>query len=302
MTTTPAMEAGWQPDPTGRHEYRYHDGSSWTDNVSDGGTASTDPMPAAEPAEPEPAPPAPGPAPFARPQATKKSKVPIIAAVAAVLVIIVAFLALRGGGGDNDATTSGEVAIHVESGKVAVRHVKVPQDSVLLVKVIPDGEFDPVLALAADFPTIEKYKTTFGFNAPFGRGAVDTASDAAFTDTDVSAIKGGVFYVVNGDGPGKPEAAALPAPFDASVDIVISGPGGGDVTLQTEIRSFSGPATKPDQGSLYMRLVTIAYSDFVNGTADISETREFTAQSDFTADSDFALLSDEFSALSDLPE
>lgn len=36
--TTP----GWQPDPTKRHEYRYFDGSKWTDDVSDKGTVSTD--------------------------------------------------------------------------------------------------------------------------------------------------------------------------------------------------------------------------------------------------------------------
>ncbi len=36
-------EAGWQPDPHGRHEYRYWDGTAWTDQVSDGGVVSTDP-------------------------------------------------------------------------------------------------------------------------------------------------------------------------------------------------------------------------------------------------------------------
>lgn len=36
--TTP----GWQPDPTGRHDHRYWDGASWTDNVADAGVASTD--------------------------------------------------------------------------------------------------------------------------------------------------------------------------------------------------------------------------------------------------------------------
>ena len=37
---TPA--AGWNPDPTGRHEYRYWDGGSWTDDVSDNGVTGTD--------------------------------------------------------------------------------------------------------------------------------------------------------------------------------------------------------------------------------------------------------------------
>ena len=36
--------AGWQPDPTGRHEHRYWDGTMWTDNVSNAGVASTDPV------------------------------------------------------------------------------------------------------------------------------------------------------------------------------------------------------------------------------------------------------------------
>ncbi|HEY7071000.1 MAG TPA: DUF2510 domain-containing protein [Acidimicrobiales bacterium] len=36
--------SGWQRDPTARHEYRYWDGSRWTDDVSDRGMTSTDPM------------------------------------------------------------------------------------------------------------------------------------------------------------------------------------------------------------------------------------------------------------------
>jgi hypothetical protein len=33
---TEVIEAGWHPDPLGRHEQRYHDGTSWTEHVSDG--------------------------------------------------------------------------------------------------------------------------------------------------------------------------------------------------------------------------------------------------------------------------
>jgi hypothetical protein len=66
---TPA--SGWHRDPTARHEYRYWDGSRWTDDVSDRGVTATDPMPAGGPgADPTevidatqayPASPAPGP-------------------------------------------------------------------------------------------------------------------------------------------------------------------------------------------------------------------------------------------------
>ncbi|MGO9343424.1 MAG: DUF2510 domain-containing protein [Acidimicrobiales bacterium] len=35
---------GWHPDPTGRHQTRYFDGVSWTDNVVDGKEPSKDPF------------------------------------------------------------------------------------------------------------------------------------------------------------------------------------------------------------------------------------------------------------------
>jgi hypothetical protein len=38
--TKPA--AGWHPDPLGRHQQRYWDGSSWTVHVSDGGVTTVD--------------------------------------------------------------------------------------------------------------------------------------------------------------------------------------------------------------------------------------------------------------------
>ena len=34
----------WQPDPSGRHQYRWWDGASWAADVSDGGVSSRDPM------------------------------------------------------------------------------------------------------------------------------------------------------------------------------------------------------------------------------------------------------------------
>ena len=35
--------AEWAADPTGRHEYRYWDGTTWTNHVSDAGAPGTDP-------------------------------------------------------------------------------------------------------------------------------------------------------------------------------------------------------------------------------------------------------------------
>ena len=41
MSSSPA---GWHHDSTGRHEYRYWDGTRWTDDVADSGVASRDPF------------------------------------------------------------------------------------------------------------------------------------------------------------------------------------------------------------------------------------------------------------------
>lgn len=43
--------ANWYPDPTGRHELRYWDGSSWTDHVSNRGITGTDPVSGGAPAQ-----------------------------------------------------------------------------------------------------------------------------------------------------------------------------------------------------------------------------------------------------------
>jgi Protein of unknown function (DUF2510) len=42
-TTSSQVPPSWQGDPTGRHELRYWDGTTWTEHVSDGGQQSTDP-------------------------------------------------------------------------------------------------------------------------------------------------------------------------------------------------------------------------------------------------------------------
>lgn len=40
----PVASAGWLPDPAGRHELRYWDGSVWTSDVSAGDVAGQDPL------------------------------------------------------------------------------------------------------------------------------------------------------------------------------------------------------------------------------------------------------------------
>ena len=42
VAAPPTMAQRWLPDPTGRHQYRYWDGGSWTENVYDAGVESRD--------------------------------------------------------------------------------------------------------------------------------------------------------------------------------------------------------------------------------------------------------------------
>src|ERR1700753_2186376 len=45
MTTTAPPSANWYTDPGGTHEFRYWDGSGWTDGVSDSGAVTEEPLP-----------------------------------------------------------------------------------------------------------------------------------------------------------------------------------------------------------------------------------------------------------------
>lgn len=49
MANSGDTPAGWYADPMGRHQYRWYDGTQWTDHVASGGVQSTDPVHAAPP-------------------------------------------------------------------------------------------------------------------------------------------------------------------------------------------------------------------------------------------------------------
>jgi hypothetical protein len=226
----------------------------------------------------------------------KRSKVPVIVGAAVVVVLlVVGIVALRGGGGGGGNGT-GQVSGHLDSGKVFVRHIEVPKDSVLLVKVIPSGGLDAALLFASDPTTVEKHRTTFG-----GPGALDTANIDFFSGTDISPVKGQIFAASNLGIANQPEAAAQGFPFQASVDVVVSSVGGtsGDFTLQTALRTFVGPSTKSDSGFIYTQMLNTAYRDFLTGTADIADTTDFQHRSNFSTDSDFSIFSDAFSEIPD---
>jgi len=62
--------SSWEPDPTGRHQYRWFDGEEWTDQVADDGVQSVDPLTSSEADLPREAPPLPPPPPGSVPGAS----------------------------------------------------------------------------------------------------------------------------------------------------------------------------------------------------------------------------------------
>ena len=43
VVSTPSVPADWYKDPAGRYEFRYWDGTKWTEHVSRGGVRYSDP-------------------------------------------------------------------------------------------------------------------------------------------------------------------------------------------------------------------------------------------------------------------
>lgn len=122
MTQMPAP--GWYRDPTGSYEFRYWDGSRWTNQVSSGGTAGADP----NPVDPTVAttPPAPGSAapgsqsgaPPQQIQVTQKgggsSVGSVIAAIFGIVAIVVLIIVLVNQSGD-DADSPTEPPVTTEA-------------------------------------------------------------------------------------------------------------------------------------------------------------------------------------------
>jgi hypothetical protein len=46
-----SIPPAWHPDPTGRHDHRWWDGTRWTEHVADAGVASVDPLEGGAPAQ-----------------------------------------------------------------------------------------------------------------------------------------------------------------------------------------------------------------------------------------------------------
>jgi hypothetical protein len=211
---------GWQPDPTGKHDHRYWDGSQWTDNVSDAGVASTDPYEAAtapgasdatvadtpvvpaEGAAPPPAPDttatwpaapaAPAPPPPYNPAApptsggdgSKRNLLIGGGILAAIVIAVIAFLAL--GGDDDGDDVRAQLASKLEDvadGELTSAQAECVAD--LLVDEAGEDAFDDVDFDATETPAVvQNALEAVGQEEMAERCNIDDGSDGNTDSTD----------------------------------------------------------------------------------------------------------------------
>jgi hypothetical protein len=283
-------EAGWQPDPHGRHEYRYWDGAAWTDQVSDGGVVSTDPpgdattvsTPATPPEAATAGMPVAGPPStevpaYAGPTEEKpKGKLPVgilalvglaVAAVVAALVILLGGGDDGGGGGGGTGEFAGSIT---EDEPFVVRSFDLEAGEAIRVIIEPSDDLDATVTLGID-PDLATTQL-FGFSDDadllevYGTGYGDLFSDAVPED-----LSGDLSSAVNDDGDFSDLLdlvnERLPALEDAGI------PGG------TNNEHDAGEA----EGSIFMAPLAGRYSIIVGGSGS---TGDFDGKIDTTGPSD----------------
>lgn len=223
-------QGAWRPDPEGRHDLRWFDGTRFTDQVADGGVASTEAgadvaWPSAPPTEwaapgaaaERPSVPSWDAAPVTR---RRRRVVPLLLAFVAVLVVAGAaaywWFELKG-----PATGAGSFAGEVsEDAPVGVHHVFVPAGSIAMVTVTPDDDLDAVVGFVPDEDddarAVEDLYdgTGFGFVAE-ARPAGDFEADGVLGDR--------VVFLVDVGFEGQPERTFLLVGDDTPAAVVVGG-------------------------------------------------------------------------------
>ena len=327
--------AGWQPDPSGKHQYRYWDGSAFTDNVSDGGATSIDPytpagppsdvpptqsMPTSPPTLPTPVatpgpagptfspptgppvggPPAAGPP----PSGGGSSKAPlIIGAVVVVALLVAGFLLFKGddGGGGQGA---GTFTLNVPKDGNATHKISLKNDQLLLITATPkDKKFDVILGVAVDLKSA-------------GGKALDdlfTLSEDSSDLSDNGKLPATVVQTFSAAGAGKAEKGETPSPKAVDATIVVGGAGGaaGQVELKLEVIQVKAKADAIEYlkeacknakfKTFEPELCSSDFStDFTDATDSFSDFSDFTDFSDsFTDFTDFSNPFSDFSDFSD---
>lgn len=229
------MEPSWQPDPTGRHHYRWWDGVHWSDQVSDHGDVATDPFVAAVPPPPPPPPPPPEPvlpvppaaagAPYApaaayptaptapggsfappasvpgpvgpvpSEDASKRGKL-VVAAIAAAVVIVGALLVFGRGGGSPSQFGVTEAKL-AENGSFVTKKVRLKAGEVVRIRLEPARRLDVAATVLVDEKAARAAADLVASDLPdiFSEDDPDKVYDDAFTDA--------ASVITDGDAEGK---------------------------------------------------------------------------------------------------
>jgi hypothetical protein len=97
-----AQPAEWYSDPSGRYQYRYWDGSQWTNQVSSGGPSAVDPNPLDVTVINTP--PAPGSQAALAQQPEPAAPQPAVLGALVALVVVIILVAMLMAGSDDDTT------------------------------------------------------------------------------------------------------------------------------------------------------------------------------------------------------
>jgi hypothetical protein len=315
--------AGWQPDPSGRHEYRYWDGSAFTDNVSDKGATSVDPytpagppssvpptqsMPTSPPTLPSPVatpgpagptftPPGGGPPAAGPPPASGGggSKAPLlIGAIVVVALLVAGFLLFKGddsGGGQG----AGTFTLDVPKNGNATHKISLKDDELLLITATPkDKKLDVVVGVAIDLKS----------KGAQALGELSTLSEDVSDLSDNGKLPPTVVQTVNQEGAGKAEKTEMPSLKAIDATIVLGGADGaaGKVELKLEVIKVKA---KTDSFE-YLREACKnakfkAFEPFLCSSSVLSDLTDSSFSSDSFSDSgtEFTDFSDSFTDFTD---
>ncbi|MGH9136051.1 MAG: DUF2510 domain-containing protein [Acidimicrobiales bacterium] len=247
MTGPVGPAPGWHVDPSGRHQLRWWDGSTFTDQVADAGAVTTDPgvAPAYAAAPPTPA----AMSDFIVVPKPRRQLPLVLAAVGAVLVVGAgAFLLLRDDGGGGFGTFEG--VVEGDDGG-AVHEISVPAGSLVVVEVDPDNDLDVQLGFAVDDETSDHYEELFedleGDDPPGPLGPLDADDRVDLDDVDLGDRES-LWFSADVLFTGESETMAIAAPFAVSGSIVVSGFDDSEGSYEITIERFELDVDEDDDG------------------------------------------------------
>lgn len=202
-------EPAWLPDPTRRHQLRWFDGTSFTDQVADGAFRATDP------GGPVPGEPGPGGAPARTPRRQRRLSVVLVLVGIGVGAVLGAgaYLLLAD---DDSGFGSFEGAVGDEPG---FHEIKLSEGSAAVVRIEPESDFDAVVSFAVNGDDADRIGDIYE-NTPFADEAVGDGDEVFRVDVGFD---------------GDEEVAFLAVPFGMDATVVVSGFDGSEGEYQIEI-------------------------------------------------------------------